>query len=453
MTVTVDRRREHEAYDLQRTCRLLAVIADSPVGRLVTVGMSAIGSNSLMVAQSERRTRESSYLALDPTSGRGHDPLRAFATNTVTDWFPDAIVHQVVTPGLWMLLERTGLIADTQTPFLVIPAECEKLVADAYDTVAEGTLSPEAVRIVAHGPRGVCLVTPEPERCREQVRAMRTVMEGAAGEDALSLDTALIAAGMIIHEARLFAGATVAQEPIGSSLDSEQIAGDTCTLHLPDPAPEGPRSAVCVGAGGIGGILGIFGIAPSADVGQRITLVDGDHVMPHNLLLGRWNGVPKVKALQAEMQRFSALCEIDAIVGMVDERTRLPEADIYYAVTDSMQSRALARAAIPAESNAVLVCSGSSVNGAEAFLAGRGAACVTCRFPAAAAPEVRDECSRNQTLFASNMIAAGLALALGRRAGNEDFRDSEMGFSRFGASTLNPSRFTCRLPQSCAHYA
>lgn len=456
MTVTVDRRREEQAYDLRLMRDRLTVVADSPVGRILAAGIAAIGSRILIATQSTdgRRTQGNGYLVAGSPSGAPSDPLRTFVEGTIRHWFPDATMHigESSEPIMMQLLESV-CISQRQLPFVVVPAENTELVTKAYEIAAREDVEEACIRIVAHGPRGVCIAIPNPEQCREQLRAMRSVMEGSPGEDPLSLDTALIAAGLLMHEARLFAGATVGGRPMGESLDDEQFAEDTCVLHLPDPVPEQPRSAVCVGAGGLGSILAIFGVAPSAGPGQRMTLVDGDHVESHNLLLSPWAGEPKVRAVQAEMQRYGAHCEIDTIAEMVGEDTRLPEADVYYAVTDSMPSRALARSAMPEGTRSVLVCSGSSLNGAEAFQAGRGAACVTCRFPHAGGPARCDDDECNRAVFASNMSAAGFALALGRRVGNEDFRDSQMGLSRFGISTVNPSRFNCWLPQTCEHYA
>ncbi len=450
MTVRVDRRREQEIYDLELARTTVPLAVDTPVGRLLAIGMAAIGSETLLLVW-PTRTRRGCYLVADPPAKRDADPVVTFADKVVSQWFPDARVNLQLIWDSWYRLDRVTRDIGSRTPLLVIPADQPELVAGAYEVVEMGDLPSSSVRIVAHGPRGVCLVQPEPSEAREQLHALRGVMEGDPGEDPLSLDTALIAAGMLMHETRLASEARVFDAT--NPLAGEQDAHSVCTLQLPDPAPRLPRSMVCVGAGGIGGILGIFGIAPSAPIGTHITLVDGDHAMSHNLLLNRWAGIPKVQALKAEMERYAVGCTIDTVAEMVDEHTRLPEAETYYAVTDSMESRAMVREAIPAGANATLVCSGSSLTGAEAFLAGGGPACVTCRFPDARQPDDRIECARNPASFASNVMAAGLAMALGRRAGVDDFIHSEAGASRYLASTQRLDRFVGWLPQTCEHFA
>lgn len=446
MATAVDRTREREVYDLARAQRARGVLVDCPTGRMLALGLAAVGCPALLLERpGDQRAAWARYL-IPPDHGLTDSPAAVFAHTVVPRWFTDARLTPAPLPaeegGLLRLMARAG--ADG-VPLLVVPLEETGLVEAVYEAVAAGALAAPSVRIVATGPRGCALVIPDPARIEAQVDAMAAVIAGERGNDPLALDASLIAAGMLLHEARLLTGATV-----GAGLE-ERPAEDVCALVLPEAPTGASVSAVCVGAGGIGGLLALLGIAPAARPGDHLTLVDGDTVAQHNLLLSRWWGRPKVEALERELLAASDALAVETIPRMVDGQTRLPRADVSYAVTDSAHSRLLAARALPDRAGP-LVCAGSSLDGAEAFVAGGGPACVACRYPpgALAAP-AGGECARSPALFASNMIAAGLALAIGRRVRSGVFLQSDRAACRFRASTLRGDRFVAELPQRCAH--
>jgi len=443
MTTTVDRTREIEAYDLRRAQATRGVIVDCPTGRLLAVALAAVGCPSLLLERAHGgRADWASYL-LPAAADRAHGPATAFAVDVVPRWFADAHITPMPLPadepGLLTFMRRAGA-----SPLLLVPLEAPTMVELAYQAVESGEIDRRHVRIVATGPRGCAIVIPDPDSAEAQVEAMAAVLGGDGGDDPRALDASLIAAGMLVHEARLLAGA-------GLPKVEERPADDVCALTLPEPPARGATASLCVGAGGIGAILALMGIGPAARTGDRLTLVDGDVVAGHNLLLQRWQGRTKVVALQRELLASCDALEVEVIARMVEEGTRLPTADAFYAVTDSVHSRLLTERALP-DGAGPLVCAGSSLDGAEAFLAGGGPACVACRYPPAAlAAPAGAECARNPALFASNMIAAGLALALGRRAGSEHFLQGHDGACRYRATTLRGDRFVADMPQRCTH--
>ncbi len=445
LAATVDRTREIEAYDLARVQATRGVLVDCPSGRLLAIGLAAVGCSSVLLRRAGGGRADWARYLVAPGLGAADDPAMVFAREVVPRWFVDARITPAPPPADEAALLTLMEPADAQAlPFVVVPIEEPDVVELVYDAVEAGTLDPRCVRIVAAGPRGCALVTPDPGSAEAQIEALAAVVAGDHGDDPRALDASLIAAGMLLHEARLLAGAQL------GGVD-ERMADDVCTLVLPDAPARPPIASLCVGAGGIGGILSLMGIAPAARPGDRLTLVDGDTIAGHNLLLGRWQGRLKVDALRRELLMSSDALDVETIPHMVDGATRLPQADVCYAVTDSARSRLLAQQALP-EGTGPLVCAGSSLDGAEAFVAGSGPACVACRYPPAAlAAPSAGECARNPALFASNMIAAGLALALGRRTGSEEFLDSDRGACRYRATTLRADRFVADSPQRCAH--
>lgn len=444
MVTMVDRMRETEAYDLARAQAAHGVLVDCPTNRLLAVGLAAVGCCTMLL-EPPNSAHAARYL-LPPAVVSADSPAMAFAREVVPRWFADAQITPAPVPDDTAALLRLVRRADAQgVALLVVPAEEPRLVELAYEAVAAGALDRRQVRVVATGPRGCALAIPDPECAEAQAEAMVAVAAGARHDDPRALDAGLIAAGMLLHEARLLTGAAISGDL------EERPADDLCVLALPEAPARDATHSLCVGAGGIGGILALMGIAPAARLGDRLTSVDGDTVAEHNLLLQRWVGRPKVEALQRELLAASGALAVETVPHMVTEGTRLPVADRYYAVTDSAHSRLLAEHALPAGAGP-LICAGSSLDGGEAFVAGGGPACVECRYPPAAlvAPS-GGECARNPALFASNMIAAGLALALGRRAGAGQFVRSEQGACRFRATTLRADRFVVEFPQRCAH--
>ncbi len=445
MTVIVDRTRETEAYDLRRAQAVHGVLVDCPVGRLVAAGLAAIGCPGLLLERDAGGRGDWASYLLPPAAARAHGPAAAFAGEVVPRWFADARITPAPLPteqgALLTLIRRAGVRG---LPFLVAPLEEPAVVELIYQAVESGAIDRRHVRVVATGPRGCAIVIPDPGQAEAQVEAMVGVLAGEGGGDPCALDASLIAAGVLLHEARLLAGA-------GLPGVKERPPDDVCTLLLPDAPARGATSSLCVGAGGIGSILALMAIGPAARTGDRLTLVDGDAVAAHNLLLQSWQGRTKVDALQRELLASCDALEVEAIARMVEEGTRLPAADVSYAVTDSVHSRLLAQRALP-DGAGPLVCAGSSLDGAEAFLAGGGPACVACRYPPAAlAAPAGGECARNPALFAGNMIAAGLALALARRSRSEQFLQGHDGACRYRATTLRGDRFVADMPQRCAH--
>lgn len=448
MTVLPDRRREQEAYDLGRASRTLGVLVDCPTSRLVAMGLAAVGAEILLLGWPDPDPRRRDYLVPESAASRSQSGPSGFIDRTLSSLFCD--VRASCAAGAGDLHAVSSLLSDASgaVPLLVVPAYHPDAVASLYDLAEEG--GPDRARhtrIVAAGPRGCCLVTPDPAQVEEQLRALRAVMEGDAGADPLSADAALIAAGALLHEARLLTGARLL-----SASDDECEAEAVCSLTMPDPVDAPPRERLVVGAGGIGGILALLGIAPTARPGHRLTLVDGDRVERHNLLLHNWAGSPKVEALRAEIERRTAALAVDVIPQMVASDTVLPLADITYAVTDSALSRRHVQEAMPPTDRPRLVCAGGSTGGAEAFIAGGGPACVACRYPGLTRAPAATACSRNPASFASNMVAAGLALALGRRIRSDGFMASDDGASRHAFSTIRPDRLVRLLPQRCTHF-
>ncbi|MGC9318816.1 MAG: ThiF family adenylyltransferase [Armatimonadota bacterium] len=447
MSLVPDRRREQEAYDLARAGRTLGILVDCPVSRLVAMGLAAAGAQTLLLGWPDPEPRRRDYLVPEGAASRTESGAMAFIRDTLQALFCDAGAAYARAErdiGSSLLQRGSGVV-----PLLVVPAFHASAVAAVYDLAERG--GPEwarHLRVVAAGPRGCCLVRPDPAEAEDQLRALRAVMEGDPGADPLSIDAALIAAGTLLHEARLLTGTRLAR-----ATDDECEPRAICSLSMPDPVDAPPCERLVVGAGGLGAILALLGIAPTARPGDRMTLVDGDRVERHNLLLHNWAGSPKVEALRAEIERRSGTLAVDVVAEMVTPDTVLPPADITYAVTDSAPSRRAVQEAMPGNGPPSLICAGASTGGAEAFIAGGGPACVACRYPGVDEAQAATACSRNPASFASNMLAAGLALALGRRMGTGDFIDSDDGASRHAFSTSRPDRLARLLPQRCAHFS
>lgn len=448
-----DRVREAEAYDLRRAQQVQVVAVDCPTSRLLAVGAAAVGAEVVLASHRGGAATHAGFLL---PGGRcaSPDPAEVFIAETLRHWFADARALSVSTAadGLAGLLETCGG-SDGRPQLLVLPAEPWALLATCDLLLDERVRnrSDLAVRLVAAGTGGCCIVSPRAEDYDAQVEALLDMADRGAAGDAPA-DAALIAAGTLLHEMRLLGGASVGEEAEAFPMSA------VCRLRLPPPVEgsAGSRRWVCVGAGGIGGALCLLGLCPIADAGDRLLLVDGDVVEPHNLLLHRHAGAPKVEAVREEIRRMCAPLDVTTLVGMVDETTALPgDHDLLVAVTDSAASRLLAQEAFFREEGCgVMVSAGSTLTGAEGFYVGGAgrAACIRCRLPfaeAEAAPEAA--CSRRPASFASNMIAAGLALALALRGGAGEFCTSPTGLSRFGFATERPERFGAYLPQRCAH--
>jgi len=293
------------------------------------------------------------------------------------------------------------------------------------------------------------------------------LLESAPGadDDTVYADSAMIAAGMILHEIRLFAGAPITRSDAEPAATEEVFPmAPICRLPLPalPPGERSPESSLCVGAGGVGGALCLFGLGPGAGAGDELILVDGDTVEPHNLLLHQHAGAPKVTALAEELRRMGARLRVQTIPQMITPGYRFPRGeDVLYAVTDSARSRLLAQDAFFAERVArsagrgqTMVSAGSSLGGAEGFFVGGSgdAACIRCRLPLAEEEGTgQGACSHRPATFASNLIAAGLSLALSRRRRLADFLSSPPGLSRFLVTTQRAERACTYLPQSCRH--
>lgn len=456
-TVQADRVREAEAYDLRTVQQTQVIAVDCPTSRLLAVGAAALGAEAILVSRRGATSPHEGFLV-----GGGHSAGRpsvdAFIGETLGHWFPDARVESVTTTA-----DRLAGLLDAcrdgapRRQLLVLPAEPWAMMA-ACDLLLEGPVRRRAnlaIRVVAAGAEGCCIVRPVRDDYDMQVEALLETAGRAEGTG-VHADAAMIAAGTLLHELRLLAGAT-----IGDATEAFPMS-PVCRLRLPAP-PEGisgRRRWVCVGAGGIGSALCLFGLPAVAGAGDHILLVDGDVAEPHNLLLHRHAGTPKVEAVREELRRMLVPFDVSTLAEMVDETTTLPaDHDLLLGVTDSAGSRLAAQEAFfQDEREGVMVSAGSTLTGTEGFYVGgpARAACIRCRLPeadaeaeAGAAPAA---CSRRPASFASNLVAAGLALALARRSTDDLFCDTPQALSRFGLTTHCAERFNTYLPQRCTHW-
>ena len=452
-TVQADRVREAEAYDLRSVQQVQVVAVDCPTSRLLAVGAAAVGAEVLLASHRSATSPHAGFLAPGNHAASSH-PAEVFIGETLRRWFPDARAAGVTIPaeGLGGLLHSCGG-NDGRPQLLVLPAEPWALLAACDLLLGDGLRHRDglAIRLVAASAAGCCIVSPQTDDYDAQVEALleMTDRDAAAGVPA---DAAMIAAGTLLHEMRLLAGASMGDEAEPFPMSS------VCRLRLPPPAedPQGSRRWVCVGAGGIGGALCLLGLPAVAGADDRLLLVDGDVAEPRNLLLHRHAGTPKVEALQEELRRMLVPFDVNTLAGMVDETTTLPaEYDLLVGVTDSAGSRLVTQEAFFREQRrGVMISAGSTLTGAEAFYVGgpARAACIRCRLPIAAVEAAPGAaCSRRPASFASNLVAAGLALALARRRNDAQFCASPRGLSRFGVMTRHPERFGAYLPQRCPH--
>ncbi len=448
---SVDRLREREAYALDTARQARVVLFDCAVGRLMAVGLSAIGVQETALIASDRAGGGDESFLLNGNLTTDVAAER-FVDSALLSRFPDVAMEVHRPPS--GLDELEDLVRGSgDLPAMLVAPLSRRPAEMAWEMALRTRDDGVHVRVVAAGAGGCGIATPT-EDYEEQLRRLATVGEPPADGRPCS-DTALVAAGMLLHEARLMTGARLHQDDLAVQ---EQFPADpTCIMSLPPPGvdPNG-ASYLVVGAGGIGTMLVLFGLAPREQGRNRLFLVDGDVIEPHNLLLHRRVGDAQVDALRDEAQEMGRFHEVQSIRVMVTQQTTIQRFRTCFAVTDTAHSRILVHDAIRRAVNDVetptgLICAGSSLTGAEAFYADQEAACPRCRYPGIESEPAGGACSRRPATFASNMIAAGLALCLSRRQTLTSFRGSRDGLCRFTASTARADRFAAILPQRCGH--